>query len=244
MDLENELRQAMAEHVTEVSAPRTLAADAKHRHHRTVRRRTAIVVGAAGVVVAVSMIPAYQSIHSQPVGADGSSGRKHGQNATGTPSTVPSPALTPRPNLPSGPKGSHSPKKPKRTTGSLGPDLGLAKSLLGYLPQGLVPAEKTCETSHAGSKEITTCRWTGSGSWVEVRLIRGSGLKSPSDLGLAPPLSQPVTVQGHSGLRSDSSPAFGSQVMWIERKGLGVWVGVSPSLRDSLTRVAKGVNVS
>jgi hypothetical protein len=32
--------------------------------------------------------------------------------------------------------------------------------------------------------------------------------------------------------------------MWIERKGLGVWVEVSPSLGSSLTHVADGVNVT
>jgi hypothetical protein len=243
MDLENELRQAMAEHVTEMSAPRTLASEAKRRHHRTVRRRTSIAIGAAGVVAAIGMIPAYQSIHPQTVGADGSGGNKQGQHANGTQPVVPTPTVDGRSGLPStGPKGSHSPAKSKHPSSLQGPDLGIAKSLLGYLPQGLTPG-KSCGTDQSGSKKTTTCRWNGAGGWVEVRLIRASGLKGPADLGLASPLAKHATVHGHPALRSDG-PAMPSEVMWVERKGLGVWVSVSPSLSGSLTHIADGVNVT
>jgi hypothetical protein len=243
MDLENELRQAMAEHVTEMSAPRTLASEAKRRHHRTVRRRASFAVGAAGVIAAISMIPAYQSIHSQTVGADGPGDKKQGQHTTGTQSVVPSPTMGDRSGSPSnGPKGSPSPAKPKHSSSSQGPDLGIAKSLLGYRPQGLTPS-KPCGTKTAGSKETTSCRWNGPGGWVEVRLIHASGLKGPADLGLAPPLAKHDTVHGHPALRS-GGPALPSQIMWIERKGVGVWVEVSPSLGGSLAHVADGVNVT
>jgi hypothetical protein len=32
--------------------------------------------------------------------------------------------------------------------------------------------------------------------------------------------------------------------MWIEHDGLGVWVGVSPSLSGRLVRVAEGVHAT
>jgi hypothetical protein len=242
MDLENELRQAMAEHVTEVSASRTLASDAKRRHHRTVRRRTAFAVGAAGIVVGIAMIPAYQSFRPQTVGADGQGGGKHGQRATGTPSAVPSPTVDARSGTPNaGSNGAHPSGKPKHPSNPRGSGLAMAKALLGYLPQGLTP--KPCETDHTGSKETTTCRWAGSGGWVEVRLVHDSGLMDPTDLGLAPPMAKQSTVH-HQPALSAGGPAIPSQVMWIERHGLGVWVGVSPSLSDRLTRVANGVNVT
>ena len=242
MDLENELRQAMAEHVTEVSAPRTLASDAKHRHHRTVRRRTAFAVGAAGIVVGVAMIPAYQSFRPQTVGADGQGGAKHGQGATRTVPAVPTPTVDARSGSPkAGSNGAHPSGKPKHPSNPRGSGLAMAKALLGYLPQGLTA--KPCETDHTGSKETTTCRWTGSGGWVEVRLVRDRGLMAPTDLGLAPPMAKRSTVHQHPAL-SAGGPAIPSQVMWIERHGLGVWVGVSPSLSDRLTRVANGVNVT
>jgi hypothetical protein len=242
MDLENELRQAMAEHVTEVSASGTLASDAKRRHHRTVRRRTAFAVGAAGVVVGVAMIPAYQSFRPQTVGADGPGGGKHGQRATGTLSAAPTPTVDARSGAPNaGSNGVHPSSKSKHPSSPRGSGLAMAKVLLGYLPQGLTA--KPCKTDHLGSKETTTCRWTGSGGWVEVRLVRDSGLTVPTDLGLAPPMAKQSTVQGRPALRG-GGPAIPSQVMWIERHGLGVWVGVSPSLSGRLTRVADGVNVT
>jgi hypothetical protein len=242
MDLENELRQAMAEHVTEVSAPRTLASEAKRRHHRTVRRRTAFAVGAAGVVAGVAMIPAYQSFRPQTVGADGPGGSKHGQHATGTPSAAPSPTVDARSSTPKpGSNGEHPSAKPKHPSSPRGSGLAMAKALLGYLPQGLTA--KPCETDHVGSKETTICRWTGSGGWVEVRLVRDRRLIVPGDLGLAPPMAKQSKVHDHPALRA-VGPAIPSQVMWIERHGLGVWVGVSPSLSDRLTRVANGVSVT
>jgi hypothetical protein len=239
MDLENELRQAMAEHVTEVSAPGTLASEAKRRHHRTVRRRTALAVGAAGlVVVGVAMVPAYQSFRPQTVGADGQGGKKDGGRTTGTPLAA-SPTPTPSPHSASpssGSKGSPHSSRPKHPSGPLGAGLGTVKALLGYVPAGIDPS-KTC---HLGSQQSKSCRWSGSGGWVEVRLVRDGGLKVPADLGLAPPTATDIKVHGHPALLSQ----LPSQVMWIERPGLGVWVGVSPSLSGSLARVANGVNVT
>jgi hypothetical protein len=243
MDLEDELRQAMAEHVTEVSASRTLAADAKRRHHRTVRRRTAFAVGAAGLVVAVAMIPAYQSFRPQTVGADGPGGRSRSPRPTGSSSPVPTPSPSGRASSPTtGSTGSHSAGSPAKHPGNTQvPGAGAVKALLGYLPKGINPA-KTCTTAHSGSRETTTCRWTGSAGWIDVRLIRDSGLKVPADLGLAPPVAEQADVRGHTALRV-GAPAMPA-IMWIERNGLGVWVGVSPSLSDRLTRVAEGVHVT
>jgi hypothetical protein len=241
MDLEDELRQAMAEHVTELSAPRSLAAEAKRRHHRTVRRRTAIAVGAAGLVVAVGMIPAYQSFRPQTVGSNGQ------DKAGKTPRPSASPAATSlSPNRDGrsgapvpGSTGSHSPDHTKSPTGSHGA-LGTAKVLLGYLPPGISPT-KNCTTTKSGSRETTTCHWAGTAGWIDVRLVRDKGLNAPNDLGLTPPMPVRDLVNGHEALRATGLP---SQVMWIEHRNLGVWVGVSPTLSDRLTRVADGVHIS
>jgi hypothetical protein len=242
MDLENELRQAMAERVTEVSASRTLAHEARRRHHRTVRRRTAVAMTAAGLVVAVAVIPTYQSFRPQTVGADGSGGRDHGHHSTGSPSPSPSPLEGDRSTAPTADRtGSHSPEPPPQHPASpRGHDSGLPKALLGYLPPGIDPG-KTCDTQHVGSRETTTCRWTGSAGWIEVRLVRDRGLSGPADMGFAPPMSSHDLVHGHPALRGDA-PAVPRQIMWIERSGLGVWVGVSPALSDRLMRIAEGVH--
>ncbi|GLY76578.1 hypothetical protein [Actinoallomurus iriomotensis] len=243
MDLEDELRQAMADHVTELSAPGDLAAGAKRRHHRTVRRRAAFAVGAAGVIVAAGMIPAYNTIHPQTVGADGPEGRKQGQQTTRTLSTSPTPSTDAPSSSPgAGPKGSHPAGRPTRQSDDTrNPGLGTVKALLTYLPHGLTA--KPCTTEHTGTKDTKTCRWSGSSGWIEVRLVHGKGLKSPSDLKLAPVVAKAFRVHGHQGLRADG-PALPNQIMWIERQGLGVWVGVSPSLGGSMTRIAEGVNVT
>ncbi len=237
-DLENELRQAMAEHVTEVSAPRSLASDAKRRHHRTVRRRAAFAVGAAALVVGVATIPAYHSLRAQPVGADGKERHGNGAHATVTPPAPPRPYAPGGTGSPSaGSTGSRPSHRPRHTHGPHLPSTGAGAvtGLLGYVPAGLVP--KPCATDRLGPRETTTCRWTGSGGWIEVRLVHDDGLKAPSDLGLAPPMAQRSTIHDRPALR-----AVPSQIMWIERRGLGVWVGVSPALSDRLTRVADGVN--
>ncbi len=247
MDLENELRQAMAEHVAGVSAPRTLAHEARRRHQRTVRRRTAIVVAAAGVVVAVAMVPTYQAIRPQPVGAPGPEGRQSGGGPRG------GATATAQPSIPSGARPAATPKAAGGTSrtapapsrhpaaGTHGTISGVTRSLLGYLPPGIRP-DGTCDTQNAGARRTTVCRWTGSAGWVEVRLMHDSALTSPADMGLTPPMPKHTQVHGHTALRGDG-PATPS-IMWIEHAGLGVWVGVSPGLGDSLLRVAEGVHAS
>jgi hypothetical protein len=230
----------MAEHVTELSAPRSLAAEAKRRHHRTVRRRTAIAVGAAGLVVAVGMIPAYQSFRPQTVGANGREGKKQSPRPSASPlTTTLSPGRDGRSGGPvPGSTDSHSPghTKPTAPHGAV----GAVKVLLGYLPAGISPT-KNCSTTNSGSRETTICHWAGSAGWIDVRLVRDSGLNAPDDLGLTPPMSVHDLVNGHEALRATGLP---SQVMWIERRNLGVWVGVSPTLSDRLTRVADGVHIT
>jgi hypothetical protein len=240
MDLESELRQAMAEHVTAMSAPETLARDAQRRHHRTVRRRTTLAMTAAGVaVVAVAAIPAYQSFRPETVGVNGPGGRNHA--ATAPVSSSPSgqrldgrsAAPAPRPPGPS-PSG----RKTHGVAGSHAPLEGALKALLDYLPPGIDP-QHTCSTDRRGPRETTTCRWTGSAGWIEVRLVRDSGLSGPADLGFASGVVRHVRVHGHAALLA----AVPSQVMWIEHGGLGVCVQVSAGLTKHLTTIADGLRV-
>lgn len=245
MDLENELRQAMAEQVTGMSAPRTLAHDARRRHQRTVRRRATVAVAAAGIVVAVAMVPTYQAIRPQPVGAPGPGGRQSGGGPrAGADATA-------QPAAPAGRSPSPTPKATGDTTHTAVPPArhpggahsavaGIARSLLGYLPPGIHPDGK-CGTQDSGHRKTTVCRWTGPAGWIEVRLVHDGTLVSPADMGLAPAVPKHTDVNGHTALRGDVPL---SQIMWIERTGLGVWVGVSPGLGGSLARVAADVHAS
>ncbi|GAA4621290.1 hypothetical protein GCM10023196_008600 [Actinoallomurus vinaceus] len=243
MDLENELRQAMAEHVTGVSASGTLAHDAKRRHQRTVRRRATIAVAAAGVVVAIAVIPTYQAINPQTVSNPGPEGghKKSGGGMTAT-QVTPSPSASSKtksasPSASASAPG-HSSARPSRhpSSGSHVDVPGAAKALLGYLPVGIDPTE-SCDGTKTGGRRITTCRWTGPAGWIEVRLVRDATLRKPADMGFAPPTAEHAEVHGHTALRT---AGFG-QVMWIERSGLGVYVGVSPTLGTQLMHIAEGV---
>ncbi|GAA0332736.1 hypothetical protein NE235_29905 [Actinoallomurus spadix] len=249
MELEDELRQAMAEHVTGVSAPRTLAHEARRRHQRTVRRRATIAVAAAGVVVAIAVIPTYQAVRPQPVSAPGPEGRHTGGGgATTSGSAAPSPS-TAHGGGSTAPSASpsartHAETRPSRHPGAGGshgtvPDA--VKALPSYLPEGIDPHD-TCHTGATGARRTTTCRWTGPVGWIEVRLVRDATLKEPGDMGFTPPSAQHAKVHGHAALRATAGATFG-QVTWIERSGLGVWVGVSPTLGARLMKIAEGVRV-
>ena len=233
MDLENELRQAMAEHVTEVSAPRDARAEARappSPHGAPpdgVRHRRRPVV-----VVAVAVIPAYQSFRPQTVGADGP-GR-----ARSTASTPPAPLpATPSPTdrAPARarrlriPKGSHPARRSRQHPSRLaraGPRH--AKALLGYLPPGIDP-RRPARPEDVGARRPRPAAGPAPADGSRCASCATAGCSGPADLGLAPPMAKQSKVHGHPALRGDG-PAIPSQVMWIERGGLGVWVGVSPSL--------------
>ena len=242
MDLENELREAMAEHVADVSAPDSLAAAARRGHHRTVRVRALTVTAVAAAVVAVAAMPAYQAFRPEPVGAPdrAPSGTPAGSKAPSAPRPVEAPATPSAPPRIAPPAGRSGTLRPPAAPGSHG-HRGVT-SLLTYLPTGLrqiVP----CVTTKAPDRQTTSCRWTGTSGLVEVRLVRGASLAGPSDLGSVPPISSPTRVHHRPAIRGEW-PNVGSQVSWIERPGLGVWVGVGQTLNDQLMRVAEGVRVT
>src|SRR4051794_38165488 len=69
MDLESELKQAMAERVAPVSAPTSLVADVHRRHRRRVARVRTTVMTAAAVAVVVTVTPMYQAHRAVSTGA-------------------------------------------------------------------------------------------------------------------------------------------------------------------------------
>jgi hypothetical protein len=236
MDLEDELRQAMTEHVREMSASPEFADEAKRRHYRTMHRRAAIAVTAAGLVVAIAAIPTYHSFRPETVGSKGPGGQHRNTNVL----TVPTPS-PPAPIL--GGRGTPEPGHSHTAVPPSHPSHGhitdALKAILGYVPAG-IGSRKTCQTQREGTRETTTCRWTGSAGWIEVRVVRDSGLNAPADLGLATSLATKAVVNGHAGLLISAVP---SQLAWIEQHGLGVYVQVSQSLNDRLSAIADGVRV-
>jgi hypothetical protein len=242
MDLENELRQAMAEHVAGVSASESLAAEARRGYQRTVRVRALTITAVAAAVVAIAAMPAYHSFRPEPVGSPGQapSGTPTGGVVPSAPSPVQAPA---RPSAPAretasaARPGTVHPPAPPSSRGGRG-----LHSLLSYLPSGLRQLE-SCATTKAADRQVTSCRWTGSGRLIEVKLIRGPAFAGPSDIGHLPPMAIPARVHDRPAIRGEW-PDVGSQVSWVERPGLGVWVGVGRALDGQLMRIAEGVRVT
>jgi hypothetical protein len=245
MDLENELRQAMAAHVADVSAPESLAVEARRGHHKTVRVRALTITAVAAVVVAIAAMPAYQAFRPETVGAPGRapSGTPAGGLAPSAPRPVEAPATPSAPARASTPAGRpgtiiHPPAAPSSPGG--GGRIG--QSLLTYLPSGLRRLDP-CATTKAADRQVTSCRWTGSGGLIEIKLIRGPSFADPSDIGYFPPMSMPARVHDRPAIRGEWAD-MGSQVAWVERSGLGVWVGVDRALNGQLMRIAEGVRVT
>jgi hypothetical protein len=239
MDLESELRQAMAEHVASASAPSSLVTAVHRRHRRRSARIRASVAVAAVAAVAIAVVPVRHAVRATPAGEpDGPGGV-----GPATVSTTPMPPLaTPYP------RSAASDGAVATASGSAAspPARGLSRrdplrALMTYLPPGLRP-EGLCVAAQAAGRSTTTCRWAGDGgAALEVRLVRDPALAGPEDIASA---SAPVLVydQVHDQPAIVTEQAgVGRQVTWIERPGLGVLVSVSTPLGDRLMRIADGV---
>jgi hypothetical protein len=253
MDLENELRKAMAEHTAEASAPPSLTAAVRRRHRRrVVRIRVTVGTVAAAAVAAFVITPAYQSMtRVDPAGAR--------ETPTGS-ATAASPnrsAPPPVPGLPGSPpspgrSGTGDSQDPSDRTSSTptrrdqpGAGLGTVPrpGWVDYLPSGLKVDQPCTERSDAKGR-TTTCRWRGTSGWVEIRVVRGAGATGPDDLSTSPSMPRYTSVRGIRAVVTDR-PDSGRQVSWMERPGVEVVVAVGGgSVRDQLMRIANGVRPS
>jgi hypothetical protein len=245
MDLERELRLAMAERVDGASAPEALATAVRHRHHRrVVRRRVAIATIAAGVAVAV-VAPGYQAVRSSPAGVNRTlpAHRQVGPSPVGV--RPPVPRVTQTEPAPGGAVGAPTPAPTEVPPGGHQTQpsghSGLPTNLLWvtYLPPGL-KSVGPCLLKPTGVRQNTTCRWVGGADWFTVDVIRAPAPARVEELGPPSVAARYTTVHGHQAL-STASPDGGGRVVWIERPGVGVIVVVSRSLNDQLARIAGGI---
>lgn len=236
MDLENELKQAMAEHVASTSAPGSLVAAVRRRHRRRVTRIRATITVAAVVAVA-AVTPVYQAFQAAP--APDSKAGVGPANA----STAPVPTL--RSRYPqSTPGRAEATVSAPATRPARGRSPG-ARGWVTYLPPGLRQVG-ACVDSRAADRRTTICQWAGrDGAFIEVRLVADAGLVGPADVAAVAGSTTPILtydrVHGRPAIVTDQ-PGVGRQVTWIERPGLGVLVDVTTPLRDRLMRVADGVH--
>lgn len=249
MDLESELRNAMAERVAGTSASPSLVADVKRRHRRrTARIRTAAGVAAASVA-ALALVPTYQSFRATPAG------NSETARPTGTVSASRPPERPPAPGLPVSPPSKGRPEagassKPEAHPSSgggaeprrpgAGGAIGELPGWITYIPDGLAAAGPcTVVTGDAGRK-TTTCAWRGKTGWVEIALVKGGGLSGPKDLMKTPGIPGHTSVRGMPALTGDR-PDSARQISWLARPGVGVTVTARGPAKDQLMRIAEGV---
>ncbi|MFA1549204.1 hypothetical protein [Actinomadura chokoriensis] len=249
MDLESELRQAMAEQVAGTSASPSLVTDVRRRHRRRAARiRTAAGVAAASVA-ALALVPAYQSFRATPAG------NSETARPTGPVSASRPPERSPAPGLPVSPSskgrpGAGASSKPEAHPSSGGvtePDsppgaggaLGGLPRWITYIPDGLT-ATGPCTVTGDGGRKTTTCAWHGTTGWVEIALVKGGGLTGPRDLMKAPGIPGQTSVRGMPALTGDRSDSA-REVSWLPRPGVGVTVTASGSAKNQLMRIAEGV---
>lgn len=248
MDLERELRLAMAEHLEGASAPEALATAVSHRHHRrVVRRRMTVAVIAAGVAVAVAA-PTYHAVRATPVGGDRTLSARKQAGPSSVPVQPPAPRATQTVSSPAGavgvptPAATEAPHGGHQTQPSGRPEFSPnPSSWVTYLPPGLKSAGP-CLLDRAAGRQSTTCRWTSGADWFKVNVIRAPTLTRPDELGAPSALAQHTTVHGHQAL-STLGPDGTGRLVWIERSGVGVIVQVSRSLNDQLGRIAGGIRL-
>ncbi|TDD85381.1 hypothetical protein E1293_11385 [Actinomadura darangshiensis] len=246
MDLESELRKAMAEQVAEASASPSLVDDVKHRH----RRRKARVHAAAGVaaasVAALALVPTYQSFRATPAGNSETSRPTSSVSAFRLPERPSAPGSPESPSS-QGKPGAEAPSKPgahpsgggrePRNPG-LGGAVGKLPGWITYLPEGLA-STGPCATTGDAQRKTVTCGWRGKSGWVEIALVKGGGL-SPKDLLKTPGIPGRTSVRGTPALIGDR-PDSGRQISWLARPGVGVTVTAAGDAKNRLMRIAEGV---
>ncbi|SNS32743.1 hypothetical protein [Actinomadura mexicana] len=248
MDLESELRKAMAEQVAGATASQSLVTDVKRRH----RRRRARVHAAAGVaaasVAALALVPTYQSFRATPAGDTETTRPSSTVSALRLPERPPASGLpeSPSPQGRTEAGASRKPEAPGPSGDGRAPSRpgagGVAGALpkwITYLPEGLA-ATGPCAVSGGADRKATTCAWRGSGGWVEIALVKGGGLSGPQDLMRVPGIPGRTSVHGMPALTGDR-PDSARQISWLARHGVGVTVTASGPAKDRLMRIAEGV---
>ncbi|TYB48654.1 hypothetical protein [Actinomadura chibensis] len=248
MELESELRKAMAEQVAGTTATPSLVTDVKRRHRRRRARVQAAAGAVAASVAALALVPTYQSFRAAPAGNSETARPSNTVSALRMPERPPasglpqSPSERGRPGAGTPPKQEGRPPQDGPGGGPRRPGAAVLDDLprwITYLPSGLAAAAP-CAVAEAAGRKTTTCRWAGDGGWVEIVLVKGGGLTGPQDLMKTTGIPGHATVRGMPALTGDHVGS-GRQVCWLARRGVGVTVAAGGLAADHLMRIAEGV---
>jgi hypothetical protein len=245
-DVERELRHAMVDHVSELTASRSLAHDVLRRHRRHVIR-SRVLVAASVVAFAAGMVPVYDVITYGGPGGGQSPGT--GVAGTARPLSPPPSGRAPSSAPTEQPRSRPTPTSTGSASGgadSTAPERSGTGGRLGYLPAGFRPAGECAKRELAG-RTTTRCRWeAGSGldrRWIELRVIDAPGVSRAADLR--------VPLLGTEQTRVKEAPALvglrpdgGRQVVWVPRRGLGASIaGSAGTSADELMKIANGARL-
>ncbi|MFI0484183.1 hypothetical protein [Actinomadura sp. 9N215] len=246
MDLESELRKAMAEQVAGASASPSLVADVKRRHRRRRTRIHAAAGAVAASVVALALVPTYQSFRATPAGNSETTRPTSTVSAFQQPERPPAPGPA-RPPSEKGRPGAGATRHPGGHPPG-GPDGGPRKPGIGgvvglpswitYIPDGLA-ATAPCAVTGTAQRKTTTCKWRGHAGWVEIVLVKG-GLAGPQELMKSTGIPGRTSVRGAPALTGDL-PGSGRQISWLAGPDVGVTVSAGGSVTTQLMRIAEGV---
>jgi hypothetical protein len=247
MDLESELRKAMAEQVAGATASPSLVTDVKRRYRRRKARMHAAAGVAAASVAALALVPTYQSFRATPAGNSETARPTTAVTASRPPERPPAPGLPVSPPSAGGPGSGASPKPEAQAPGGAArPNrpgvqdaVGELPTWITYIPDGLTAAAP-CAATRDGGRETTTCTWRGNTGWVEIALIKGRELTGPGDLLRTPGVPGRTSVHGMPALTGDR-PDSARQISWLARPGVGVTVTAAGSAERQLMRIAEGV---
>ncbi|NKZ02564.1 hypothetical protein [Actinomadura latina] len=248
MDLESELRKAMAERVAGTSASPSLVTDVKRRHRRRRARMHAAAGVAAASVAALALVPTYQSFRAAPAGSSETARPTATVPASRPPERPPAPGLPASPPSKGRPEAGASPNPEPHPSSGAGTEprkpgadgvVGRLPGWITYIPGGLT-ATGPCRAARDADRETTTCAWRGTAGWVEIALVKGSGFSGPGDLIRTPGVPGRTSVRGMPALTGDRADSA-RQISWLARPGVGVTVTAQGSAKDQLMRIAEGV---
>ncbi|MFI0405372.1 hypothetical protein [Actinomadura sp. 3N508] len=245
MDLENELRKAMAEQVAGASASPSLVADVRRRHRRRKTRIHAAAGAVAASVAALALVPTYQSFRATPAGNSETTRPTSSVSAFQQPERPPAPGQSRPPSAKerpgAGPTRHPEGHPPGVPGGPRKPGIGglpAVPSWVTYLPDGLTAAAP-CATTGTAKRKTTTCKWHGDAGWVEIVLVKGA-LAGPQELMKSTGLPGRTSVRGTPALTGDL-PGSGRQISWLAGPNLGVTVSAAGPVSGQLMRIAEGV---
>lgn len=250
MNIESELRAAMAEHVADTAAPPDLMSGVLRRNHRRVVRNRALAGGALAVAAVAAVPFLLAGGGTEPGGDEGAPGRlgagRSGATSLSAP-VDPDQPVAHEPD-PDGPVLCGNEAKnangvgetaDKRGTVQSGPaQVGIAGIDTTGLPERLQGMIEPLQFQHADSWGYGG-RWRDAQTQVDLMVLCGT---SAADTELLNATGTFTSAARQTRIKGGSALSEGRHAAWLIRPGVGVDVQVSSDL--DVDRIVAGIRVT